>query len=203
MIGTDPEIYRETFNPEVVYSIRNPATHFPFHQNSKAIRYAKHEGQVSEDGWRLFRDTYLVEMMEGWKKQLRTWKKLSSYHIALYLHYEKLMDPASGPGLVLRLLKMIRSEGFETLSEEDVPCIWYKSIGKDALESYHRYRYDFHDYTPGYTKDQLTYMSEEMAGFIREMKGDKELTEILQGYHQAILQETRLDRPWVNETAGN
>lgn len=126
---------------------------------------------------------------------------MSYYQIGLYLPIEQLMDPVLGPELVGEMAAIFRSRGYQTVDDADIPCVWYTSLGKDALEHYHRYQYEYNSYTPGFTKDQIKFLAKELQLVMDDVKDDARLVEILNEYRENILHKTRLDHPWVNHTA--
>ena len=80
-------------------------------------------------------------------------------------------------------------------------CVWYKSVGgKAALEHYHKYRYGFDEYLPGYTKEQQAMLLQGLSELTEEYSSDAELVEILKEYH-ATIRDYTVDRKWVNKTA--
>lgn len=200
MDDADPEGQTLLFNPEVVYAIRNPTTLFAAHQSAKAGRYGTHSGQITEEEWRHFRDMYAMRMFDGYKRQLATWKNMSYYTIALYLPLEHLMHPKVGPGLVKEMARLFRARGYVTVSDEDIPCVWYQSIGREKLEFYNRFRYEFSGFTPGYTKEQLHTLADGLEELMKDMSDDERLVSILKRYHEAVHHATRLDHAWVNKT---
>jgi hypothetical protein len=198
----DDSKFSEKFSSDVVYILRNPSMSFPLHQNWKDIKYRKQQGQSPENNWRQVRDEHLSGMMEGWKAQLMTWRNLTRYHISFYLPVERLMDPNTGPDLLKRMALLFRSNGFATVSDADMACVWYQSIGKEFLGRYTMYEYDLEDYTPGYTRPQIQMLAQRLQAFINEAKDDQPLVEILQDYQTRILQTTKVDSSYDDSHHG-
>jgi hypothetical protein len=153
LVGTDPESFTDFYH-EVIYGIRNPMTTFPAYVNAKAIHYNNVQGQVDANYWKQIREEYLPKMIEEWKDQIRAWKKLPSFKIGMYLEYETLMDHERGPAELSRVATFMAAARYQTATAADMPCIWYQSIGKERLENHQKFRYEFHDYVPAYTKEQ-------------------------------------------------
>ena len=42
---------------------------------------------------------------------------------------------------VKRLANILRTASFATVPDEDITCIWYKSVGKEHVAQYHQYDY--------------------------------------------------------------
>jgi hypothetical protein len=193
------------FAPQLVYLMRNPATAMPAFMNGKRIRYAKLPGQTPEDEWRKSRFMYLEGLWKSFKNQLKTWHGYTEggayYKVGLYLVHEHLMDPERGPAAVAKLATVLSEAGFPTAPKEDMACVWYKSVGgKAALEHYHKYRYGFDEYLPGYTKEQQAMLLQGLSELTEEYSSDAELVEILKEYH-ATIRDYTVDRKWVNKTA--
>ena len=167
---------------------------FALHQNWKDIKYRKQVGQSPEENWRSVRDQHYVGMFDSWKTQLMTWKNLTHYNIPLYLPYEKLMDPREGNKLLIKLAALFRSQGAPTVSDADMSCLWYQSLGKEQLDRYHKYRYDFEEYTPGFTQPQIDYIAGRLQEFAEQVRDDPELAAILKMYHSSVLRDTKIDR---------
>lgn len=108
---------------------------------------------------------------------------------------EQLLDPRRGPALLRRLSALLRARGVATVRDADVPCAWYRSLGRDRLERFQKYRYDFEDYTPGFTQPQIDAMAQRLAEFMREVTHDAELVRILKEYRLQVLRDTKVDRP--------
>lgn len=197
------------FASPIVYMLRNPATAMPAFLNGKRIKYARLPGQTPVDEWRSNRDAYLdTGLWEGFKNQLKTWHGYTEgqgayYKIEMYLVHEHLMDPDRGVAAVQRLATILSDAGFPTAPKEDMGCIWYKGVGgKQALEHYHKYRYEFEEYLPGYTQEQKAIMLEGLAKLTDEYKSDTELATILKEYAET-LREYPVDGKWVNKSAGS
>merc|ERR1712007_290303 len=180
-----PERFASLFDRKIVYAIRNPMTTLPAYHNWKAIKYYRQKGQVAENDWRMYRDKFLKGLLEQWKKQLRAWKGMS-YSIGMYLPYERIMNVHTGPALLQRFATLLRDAGFTTANNDDIPCVLHKSLGKQRLETFHKYGYEYTDYFPGYTEAQHARLLHEMTDFMEENKDDAELVEILKGYHADI-----------------
>ena len=204
-MSSGPPSMATKFAPELVYLMRNPATAMPAFMNGKRIKYAKLPGQTPEDDWRKSRDDLMEGLWNGFKNQLKTWHGYTEggayYKVGVYLVHEHLMDPERGPAAVAKLATVLSEAGFPTAPKEDMACVWYKSVGgKAALEHYHKYRYHFDDYLPGYTKEQQTMLLQELSKLTEEYSSNAELVEILKEYHDTIRDYT-VDRKWVNKTA--
>lgn len=182
------------FASQVIYSLRNPTMALALHQNWKDIKYRNQQGQTPEANWREYRDKYYESAYDSWEKQLMEWKTMTHYTIHMYLAVEELMEPFSGPKLLQRLAALFRSKGFATVTDEDVACLWYQSIGKERLQQFHNFQYDFEDYIPGYTQQQIEFIANRLTKLIERVLDDDQLVAILKGYQSTILSESKIDR---------
>lgn len=196
-----PEGKQDVFFQQYIMAIRNPRTVLPAFHNGKAIKYHGVKGQVPEEDWRKHRDEQMQNMMDGYKVVLKTWKSLKNYQVGMYIVYEHLLDLQKGPALLLRLARLLRQAGFVTAPDEDIPCMWYRALGRPALEQYRSRGYEYEGYIPGYTKAQRDLMMRELSSLMADYSDDPDLVSILKEYHDDIRDNTRIDREWVNKTS--
>ena len=194
-----PDKKKETFYKAYIMALRNPMTALPAFIDEKGILYHGRTGQSPIDTWRQTRDNWIDGLFDGWLKVLREWKK-SSYDVGVYLIYEDLMDIKKGPTALKGLRNLLEKDGFDTVTEDNLGCIWYESIGRESLEQHHKAGYEYNDYFPGYTKDQKEYMIQGLNTAIEEFKDDSELVQILTMYRNEIAQHCILDSKWTNST---
>ena len=139
--------------------------------------------------------------MTDWKLFLRTWKSQTSYRLGMYLVYENLMSLEQGPALLQKYATILRAAGFaNTAPDTDIGCIWFNSIGKEKLEQYRQFGYEYPDYVPGYTKDQRDFIMSELKALISEYADDKELCSVLRMYYHDTKDNTPLDSKSVQST---
>ena len=200
-----PDTNAPNWFDQYIMGLRNPATLIPAFFNGKAIRYhGLCDGcQVPEDRWQQFRDDKLGLAMDDWKKIIEPWKATMKYKVGMYLVHEHLLDAQKGPLELKRLASVLRDAGFVTAPDEDMPCIWYKAIGKDSIELNSRGGYEYKDYVPGYTKVQQEFLLSELSNFTKVYKEDGELVAILKEYQENIRNNIRYDSAWVNQTKQN
>merc|ERR1712232_691029 len=106
------------------------------------------------------------------------WRKMPGYKIGMYLEYEKLLDPEEGPVMVEQVAQVLRSSGFETAEDSEIPCIWYKTIKPQWEDDK-----DFYQYIASYTADQKNLLLKELENFMEEIgQEDERLVSILKGY---------------------
>lgn len=196
-----PDTRSDKFYGQYIMAIRNPRTVFPAFQNGKDIKYHGGVGQMDENKWRKTRDQYMKEIMEGWTETIDTWKSYSNqYRVAMFLVMEYFLDAEKGPQQVKRLANVLRTAGFATAPDEDLGCIWYRSVGKDNILQYHQHDYEYTDYIPGYTKEQKDVMLESLSSLIEKYQvKDNELVTILKYYQNDIRANTRTDDKWKDE----
>jgi len=197
-----PDTRADMFFTKYILGLRNPATTLPAFHNGKAIKYhGLCDGcQVPENEWRKHRDEWLTDMLKEWTNFIATWKKMKKYKVGMYMVYEHLFDPIKGPATVQRLASLLRDAGFATAPDNDIPCIWHRTLGEDTLKAYHRRAYEYEDYIPGYTATQRDMLSEQLNILAEEQANDAELVGILRGYQDEIRALVRIDTEWNNET---
>lgn len=197
-----PDTRADMFFTKYVLGLRNPATNLPAFHNGKAIKYhGLCDGcQVPEKEWRKHRDEWLADMLKEWTNFIATWKKMKKYKVGMYMVYEHLFDPIKGPETLQRLASLLRDAGFPAASDNDIPCIWYKALGKDAIKAYRGRPYEYEDYIPGYTVTQRDMMFEQLNILAEEQANDAELVGILRGYQHDIRTRARIDTELNNET---
>lgn len=193
-----PDSKANVFWPNIVFLMRNPVTVMPAFLNGKRIKYAKLPGQQPQDEWRKARDDSLENgLWEGWKKQLHAWKSYN-YKVGMYLVHDHLMDAQRGPGVVEKLANLMEKAGFAIAPKEDMGCLWYQSVGgKEGLEHYYKYRYEFEDYLPGFTKEQQAFLLGDLNTLMEQYKEDADLVVILKEFHDKIRDDLQLDEKWV------
>ncbi len=200
-IGTVGPKNNDAFSSKYMFVIRNPKSLFPFAANSKGILYHGLTGQTPIEEWRLLRDTYLTKMMGEWVSDIKDWMK-ADYEIGLYIVYEDLLDIQNGPNVVRQIANLLKEGGFSVVDDDHIPCVWYTSIGEKKIQHYHKYKYDFGEYIPGFTNDQKELMISSLNDFIDEIKdGDKDLASILTRYVNNISTGTVIDEKWKNKTS--
>ena len=197
-----PDTRADKFYTKYILGMQNPATNLPAYHNGKAIKY---HGlcagcQVPENEWRKHRDEWLAEMLEGWSSLIRTWKEMKQYTVGTYVVYEHLFDPIKGPETLQRLGALLKDAGFSVAADDDIPCIWYNTMGKATIEAYHKRPYEYTDYIPGYTIAQREVMFEKLNILAQQQVDDTNLVGILRDFQQEIRTLTRIDTEWSNST---
>jgi len=177
-------------------------TFFPSAANVKNAKYHGQIGQTPIEEWREIRDTWIDDMMTAYRDLIIEWKE-SSYDDGMFLVYEDLMDVNRGPDVIRRIARFVREAGFDTtVEDEDMSCLWYKSVGDERIGQYIKNRYDYNDYVPGFTKEQQEMMMRNLKELMVEVVGDhKELAAILKRYVTEIRDNTIIDRKWNGQAA--
>jgi len=182
----------------VIFSIRNPKYAFPFFHNDKAIRYNGQEGQVEVSNWRESRDKWFEENMDRWFGILEQYATSEDYEIGFFFNYDDFVRVDTGPQKLQELTDFLRSRGFNVAGNEIIPCLWYQSVGKDTIEHYIDYKYDFTDYVPMYTEEQQQDMLKRLSAAIATYGADgahpnEKIVEILKVYYEDIRDDTHID----------
>jgi hypothetical protein len=141
-------------------------------------------------------------MVEGWITQIQEWRD-SQFDIGMYIVYEDLMDPKRGPEVVRQLAKVFKQAGFDTIDididdDEQMTCAWMTSIVVESIKEYHaNNKYEFGDYTPGYTKKEKQIMVEKLTEYMNNVKSSSDngdgLVKILNRYIDDIQGNTVID----------
>jgi len=119
---------------------------------------------------------------------------MKEYTIGVYFPYERLLHPDKGPALLSELSSLLKKATFEVIADEDIPCLWYKSVKNKRY-----YQYD--DYLPGYTRDQKDFIVRELEQLISDNADDTALVDLLREYITEIQEVTETDVGWANKTA--
>lgn len=200
-------VLEDTFNGEVIVQLRNPRTWIPAHHNAKAIRFHQHQGQVSQDNWREFRNEFFEGILRNWVNFVRMFDNMSTFHVVMYLPMEFLMDATKGPTILNKLALILQKGGFETIidanmvpgnqskEEEHWACFWYQHMDRPTLERYTKYGYEYADFLPGFTTQQRNLMLQELETLLGNTQNTPELASILQLYYNDIRDNTPIDDP--------
>ena len=143
-----PDSGLDTYNSKYILVLRNPMTSFPAAHNAKAARYHGAVGQLSEKDWRLARDVWGKDRVEGFKSHVNKWKE-SKLDLGMYLIYEEFFDPRKGPIIMKKLRSLLVEAGFKVVEEKDLACAWYNAVGLENIQRYQKYHYDYEEYIPG------------------------------------------------------
>ena len=189
----------KNFQSQVIFVLRNPATVFPASFDDKNIAY-HHGHRADENEWRRTRDQYLKTSIKSWREMLMWWLNSDFYRIALFVPYERLVNPETGPKLVSSLANEIKKSGFEVAPENDISCIWYRVAKKEWQR-----QKEMMNYVPGYTREQQSYILKELKDLMQEISSrgetkDDDLLSILKDYHAHVHDDLRLDQTWSNHS---
>ena len=175
----------ENYQNMYVLVIQNVKTVMPLATNKKNIKYHGIEGQMTIESWRSTRKEWFEQMVEGWIAQIQEWRD-SQFDIGMYIVYEDLMDPKRGPEVVRQLAKVFKQAGFDTIDigiddddDEQMTCAWMTSIVVESIKEYHaNNKYEFGDYTPGYTKKEKQFMVEKLSEYMNKTSNQVVIMEI-------------------------
>jgi len=177
--------YDEFYNKYILF-IRNPMTAIPSSHNSKLNRFHSVIGQTPEDEWASTRDGWVAPMFKQWKNSIHSWRD-SKYELGMYLVYEDLMDVNRGPQALKKMAALFKEAGFDAESDEEaIQCIWYNGIGKESIENHKIMGQEYEGYIPGFREAHKTFFLRELDKFLKEIRGDVELENILLRYKWEI-----------------
>lgn len=205
------------FHNKVLFLIRNPRNALPSYFNwiwERDNNITDHSLQSPEREWQKWRDNNFTEGVRNWKNIITSWRQQKHYEVTLYMQYEKLTNPTTGPELFGRAVKELRQVAKKTkrmsvangssvvhvASDHDIPCLWYKVVkGKSGSSKTKRAG---HSYKPAYTKEQKQQMLDMLDESIQEFNTTttnsspvtKNLVEILQSYRDDNAVNTPLEK---------
>ena len=188
----DPK-FTSLFNEEVILVLRNPRTQLPVHSNMKAIKYHGLTGQQPEDEWRAFRNAWLQSMLEGWRSSILAWTSLKNYKIGLFLPIEDILNPQKGPILLAKLADLLRKHGYEVADKKDMNCIWYQAVGRENIEQFNRYGYEFSDYMPKYTQADQELLLSSLKNISDSHSQYEELVTLMDSYSKDVREKMILE----------
>jgi len=165
LVPIGPEKQAQNFHPNVLLFVRNFKLAFPANYNDRQIAYHDWRGQVEEENWRQARDELLEKAFEEWKTLITEWRQITMkkkknghyYRIGMYVPYERLLHPETGPALTSRLAGQFQQAGFAVRPESEIGCTWYETV----KEEWHRLG-SFYKYVPGYTAEQKEFILREL-----------------------------------------
>ena len=118
---------------------------------------------------------------------------MADYTVSMYLPFEQLLDPIRGPEIVRELSTIIKNGGFPVAKDEDISCVWYKSV-RHVLEAEEDAYYPYAvDYIPRYNQTHLGIIDQELANLQQLYPDDTSLNEILSQYRADLKQNPPLD----------
>jgi len=185
---------RFDFYEKYIIHVRNPMTGFPAGYNLKSMLYRQLEGQNPIEEWRKVRDKWGYGMMEEFTKSISDWNS-SKFDVGMYLVHEDLLDFDKGVETMKKLRSFLVEAGFQVVPEEELSCVWYLSIGKETIDNFHKFGYEYSDYFPGYTEEQKTIFLEDMKEFREKVDTDSELVGIIDRYISDMETKTVIDVP--------
>lgn len=183
----------QDFYGKYIVALRNPLHAFPALVYDKLKKYHDLEGHMPETSWIKNRDDFLeVAFWKDWKSIINAWRQ-TKFHLGMYLVYEDIFSEQRGPQTLKKLALFLQQAGFEIpvlrskitgTIDEKMQCLWSKL----EIPSGGAHDYSDWDYKPGYTNDQLSFLTKSMGEFISEINevDDIVLEDILQRYHDEI-----------------
>ena len=189
----DPNKRYNTYYSKYILALRNPMRSFPASAYGKLVAYHGLQGQMPEENWKSLIDQYLKEdLWKNWKSIITAWQE-SKFDLGMYFVYEDIFSKEKGPRVLQKMALLLQEAGFEVpvlkdniegTVDEKMYCLW-SSLEKPSGGVHD---YSDWDYTPGYTDDQLSFLSKAMEELKSDMNNQSnfELVEILQSYQEEI-----------------
>lgn len=175
----------ETFHNKYIVLVRNPMTGFPAGYNIKSQKYRGLQGQNPIQEWRSVRDKWGMTAVQSFTDVIVQWNA-TKYDVGMYLVYEDLYRADRSLQVMKDLRAFLIEAGFQVVSEEDLPCVWYHAIGKETIAQFYSTGYEYADYVPGYLPQHKKQMLEDMAQFRKVAEKDSKLVAILDRYMEDI-----------------
>jgi len=180
--------------------LRNPARALPSWCNwrwESAQRLPTHSRIAPVDVWVAWRDKMFLKEIKRWRNLLTQWRRdVPSVHIQLYIPYEELTNPDSGPVWLERVHDLFREQSPATplVPVAELPCLWQRTVkGEGAAKT----RRSGERYAPPYTAPQKALLLTTLDGLLAELAVDvdnnsgddgpsAQLAEILRRYRRDI-----------------
>jgi hypothetical protein len=185
---------RFDFYEKYIIHVRNPMTGFPAGYNLKSMLYRHLDGQNTIDEWRAVRDKYGDGVIEEFSTSISNWNS-SKFDVGMYLVHEDLLDIDKGVETLKKLRSFLIEAGFQVVPEDELSCVWYLSVGKETIDIFHKFGYEYSDYIPGYTEAQKAKFLEDMKEYRKKVGTDLELVGILDRYISDMETKTVIDVP--------
>lgn len=174
------------FNKNVIMLLRNPCQSIPSFFNFEYEHNNHLEGhsvQAPESAWQRWRDKHVEKAIQHWANVIEAWKRLDPFQISLYLSFERLTTPETGPLAVQELARQLQvNSGLEISSElNHSTCLWNNLVqqGRKGKRSEHAY-------VPKFRKEQTDHMIEALDKLVDAFRGDAPLVEQLEQYKADI-----------------
>lgn len=193
-LAGDIDPNRFDFYEKYIIHVRNPMTGFPAGYNLKSMLYRQLVGQNTIEEWRGVRDKYGYGMIEEFSTSISNWNS-SKFDVGMYLVHEDLLDIDKGVETLKKVRSFLAEAGFQVVPEDELSCVWYLSIGKETIENFHKFGYEYSDYFPGYTEEQKRKFLEDMNEYRKKLDTDSELVGIIDRYISDMETKTVIDIP--------
>jgi hypothetical protein len=186
----EQELYLQQYASQAILLLRNPRKAFPSRLNHLweiNNHVAFHSQQAPERAWNRWIARHFDQQIKKYKLLVHTWAQHPHYNVSLYLPYEGLTDPTTGPDWTTqRVVQLLReeSDGVQQVvpdASNHIPCLWRLSVLEQP-----RVKRQGHSYIPGYTARQKQALLQMLDELLREVAPiPASLAEILSDYRQA------------------
>lgn len=186
-----PGKFASRFHDRYMVLLRNPRNAIPSLYNfiwEKNHKVASHSVQAPIEDWRRFRDTKFDLEMHKWQSLVLKWRQ-QPYDLSIYIPYEKLTNPETGPTLFSKIAQEIRRANHTIAKDQDISCLWYNTVVAGRSKT----KRAPHKYRPGYTNEQKAKMITMLTRLIQESSDDPSLVEILLEYIEDIKANMPID----------
>jgi len=188
------------FHDKAFLVLRNPLKAIPslcnyeyeYRQNATETHISK----APLEEWRAWRDRNFAQRWDQWIELIRHWHQHNInnniYNITVYLPFEQMTAPETGPGLLRDMARELRSAGFTV--RDKLECRWRKVVQVQATKKRRDTNNEGGYYVPAFTAEQQTIM---LLG-LGELIGEYELmapalVAILKNYREVMIENFPLD----------
>lgn len=188
----------QDFHSNTFLLLRNPLQALPslcntLHEWRESAQ--THTTKAPLEMWRNWRDGNFPKRWNQWMQLIRYWQNNnesggSKYNVTVYLPYEEMTSPQTGPALMEAMADELRTAGFAVQDNKHLPCQWHKVVQVKATKK----RQQDKVFVPGFTRAQKETMVEGLREMVEEFAVTApRLAAILKGYEQKVAQNTPLD----------
>ena len=195
---TSEPLYKQQYASQVIVLLRNPRTAFASRLNhlwELRNHVAFHSQQAPEKAWNRWIARNFQQQIAKYKLLIQTWAQHPHYNVSLYLPYEGLTDPKTGPQWTQQVGQLLQQQQHQhdvqvVANASQIPCLWRLAVLEQP-----RVKRQGHSYSPGYTthqKQALLQMMDELLAEVAVAHNLPSLVKIISDYRQDIATHTRI-----------
>lgn len=181
------------FHTHSILLVRSPRRALPSWFNWKweqKHHLASHTVVAPKADWVDWRNRVFVRQLNKWKSMFVQWRESVPSKVALYVPYEELVVPETGPAWLEKIHALLQESGTPLIPVDDLPCIWHRIV-KGKLSS--KTKRKDGGYTPSFSHEQKELFLDRIDTLSQLFSNESQVTRILQIYRDDIQQNTPLD----------